>query len=219
MRRRDLLLGLALLGGATAAPAGQMPIYPKVRAGEQLQFPRDHGAHPDFRSEWWYITGWLTTLDKRSIGFQVTFFRTRPAIDSDNPSAFAPRQLLFAHAALADPALGRLRHAERIQRVGFGLAEASSLDTDITLDDWRLMRAPDGAFTTQVTSPSFRFTLTLTPTQPILLQGESGYSRKGPEPAQASYYYSLPHLKVGGLLDQGGGDQPVSGEAWLDREW
>jgi predicted secreted hydrolase len=219
MYRRDLLLGLALLGGAAAAPAGQMPIYPGVRAGERLQFPRDHGAHPDFRSEWWYVTGWLATLDQRSLGFQVTFFRTRPAIDADNPSAFAPRQVLFAHAALSDPAVGRLLHAERILRAGFGLAEASSQDTDITLDDWRLVRATDGRFATQVTSPSFRFTLALTPTQPILLQGDGGYSRKGPAPAQASYYYSLPHLVVAGTLDQGSGAQPVSGEAWLDREW
>ena len=80
-----------------------LPSYPDVRPGVALHFPADHGAHPDFRTEWWYITGWLDTEDGRQLGFQVTFFRMRPAADESNPSAFAAKQILFAHAALSDP--------------------------------------------------------------------------------------------------------------------
>ena len=88
-------------------------------------FPRDHGAHPDFRTEWWYVTGWLRS-DGVERGFQVTFFRHRPGMQEDNASAFAPKQLLFAHAAVSDAAHGRLRHDQRIAREGFDLAYAGS---------------------------------------------------------------------------------------------
>ena len=108
---RLLLLLLApLLLAATFAP---------VRPGVPLRFPADHGAHPEFRTEWWYVTGWLNTPQGKK-GFQITFFRTRPDLDTANPSSFVPRQVIFAHAALADPAHGKLRHAARIGRAGIG---------------------------------------------------------------------------------------------------
>ena len=120
-----------LVAALTMAAAPAIPPYPSVRPGTPIRFPTDHGAHPRFRTEWWYVTGWLRTADRRDLGFQVTFFRSRPPADSDNPSAFAPRQILFAHAALSDPAVGRLLHDQRIARQGFGLAQASTADTDI----------------------------------------------------------------------------------------
>jgi predicted secreted hydrolase len=217
--RRALRLALALAlaslaPGAKAAPPDYAPVLP----GRLLTFPADHGAHPLYRTEWWYVTGWLTTPDGPE-GFQVTFFRSRPAIDEANPSAFAARQVLFAHAALSDPKAGRLLHEQRIARQGFGLAQAATGDTDIVLDDWRLKRGTDGRFVTHAGGKAFALDLVFAPTQPPLPQGVAGYSQKGPLPSQASDYYSLPHLKVSGTVRRGARTITVAGEAWLDREW
>ena len=197
--------------------------YPIAKPGVVLSFPRDHGAHPEFRTEWWYVTGWLTLAggpksgDK--LGFQVTFFRTRPGIDEANPSRFAPAQVLFAHAALSDPAIGHLLQGERSARAGFGIAEAATTDADIILRDWYFRRRPDGGFITDVATPDFALSLAFDPTQAVLPQGESGYSRKGPDATDASVYYSMPHLSVSGTLTRNGTPAEVTGEAWLDREW
>lgn len=212
MTRAAALLAMFALGAAPVT-------YPPVRPGVALRFPADHGAHPAYRTEWWYVTGWLRTADGRDRGFQVTFFRTRPAVGDANPSRFAPRQLLFAHAALSDPALGRLLHGERAARAGFGLAEARVGDADVRIRDWRLLRRPDGRFAARVRADGFAFDLVMTPTQPPFAQGQGGYSRKGPRPGQASRYYSVPHLAVAGSVTQGGARVTVTGEAWLDREW
>ena len=206
---------LALLATAAAVPID----YPAVRPRPSLVFPRDHGAHPAFRTEWWYVTGWLRTADGRDLGFQVTFFRTRPPTDPRNTSRFAPTQVLFAHAALSDPAVGHLLHGERAARAGFGLAGATTGDADVRIGDWHLKRQPDGRFTTRVAAPDFTLALAFRPTQPVMPEGDGGYSRKGPQPDQASYYYSLPHMAVTGTVIRGGRSVPVTGEAWLDREW
>lgn len=209
---------LALMISVTAAVPAEID-YPTVRPGVPLAFPADHGAHPEFRTEWWYVTGWLKTEEGSDLGFQVTFFRSRPETDPTNPSRFAPSQVLFAHAALSDPEVGRLLHGERAARAGFGIADAAAGDAAITLRDWNLRRMPDGRFTTNVATPDFALALTFNPTQEIFLQGEEGYSQKGPDPDDASYYYSMPHLAVAGTLTQDGQALPVTGEAWLDREW
>ncbi|HEY9235974.1 MULTISPECIES: lipocalin-like domain-containing protein [Phenylobacterium] len=210
-----LILGLAALSPATA----QAPTYRAVVPGAAIRLPGDHGAHPDFRTEWWYVTGWLTTDGGEQLGFQVTFFRSRPGAGEDNPSAFAPRQILFAHAALSDPRNGKLLHGQRIARQGFGLAEASTKDMDLVIDDWTLRRRPDGRMVTAVRGEGFALDLGFQPTQPAILQGAGGYSRKGPAAGQASYYYSVPHLKVSGQIVRGGKRSKVTGSAWLDREW
>ncbi|MGE5792478.1 MAG: lipocalin-like domain-containing protein [Bacteroidota bacterium] len=213
MRRRAFLAApLALLARAAAAGG-----YPDVVPGRALEFPRDHGAHPAFRTEWWYVTGWLRA-GGREIGFQVTFFRSRPRIAEDSPSAFAPRQLVFAHAAIADPAVGRLLHDQRAARAGFGLAAAREDTTGVDLDDWLLALA-GGVYRTRIVGSEFAFELEFAPSQPILLQGEAGFSRKGPAPGQASYYYSRPHLAVTGTVARNGRRERVDGVAWLDHEW
>lgn len=194
------------------------PVFAPVRPGRPLSFPADHGAHPDFRTEWWYVTGWLQAQGQ-PIGFQITFFRIRTGADTRNPSAFAPTQVIFAHAAISDPAVGRLLHAQRIARAGFGLAQAKVDDMDLALDDWRLRRTAGGVLKASAGDQAFALDLSLAPTQPPLLQGEQGFSRKGPRPDQSSYYYSLPHLKVSGALTREGRRIPVTGEAWMDQEW
>ena len=127
--------------------------------------------------------------------------------------------MLFAHAALSDPKLGKLLHDERIARQGFGLADAKTGDTDVVLQDWSLKRLADGRFHTVAGGKDFALDLTFTPSQPVLPEGDNGFSRKGPQPADASRYFSIPHLKVSGALKRGARSAQVAGEAWLDREW
>ena len=197
---------------------GFRPIPPSCPASNSA-FPRTTARTPEFRTEWWYVTGWLEPADGPAFGFQVTFFRTRPSVDQDNPSAFAAKQVLFAHAAISDPASKRLLHDQRVARAGFGLAEASATDMDVVIDDWSLKRAPDDRIVAKVGGTEFTLDLAFRPTQPVLLQGEKGFSRKGPLPEQASHYYSLPHLEVSGTVQRGNRTVQVKGTAWLDREW
>ncbi len=186
-----------------------------------LVFPRDLGSHPDFAIEWWYITGRLRTVaqtEAREFGFQLTFFRSRVAGTQKLRSAFAAKQLLFAHAAVTDVGGKKLLHDQRIARAGFDVAKASELDTAVTLRDWSLTH-DNGRYQAEVKGEDFQYSLALTETQPLLLQGNQGLSRKGPDPAQASFYYSLPQLKTTGELKTGGQSWPVEGTAWLDHEW
>ncbi|HLX01723.1 MAG TPA: carotenoid 1,2-hydratase, partial [Trinickia sp.] len=186
-------------------------------------FPRDYGAHSSYRTEWWYVTGWLQSDAIASLGFEATLFRSRPALDDANPSRFAPNQLLFANVALSDPRAGSLQHDQRAARRGFGLADASETDTAVHIDDWSLERNADGRYRLNVATPRFTFAFTLQPTQPVLVNGAGGYSRKGPRPGEASYYYSEPWLQVDGVLTRGGhssgSEAHVRGQAWLDHEW
>jgi len=211
VRRRAFLLGL--LAAPLARAAGEEVRYPVVTPGRRLRFPRDHGAHPEYRTEWWYATGWLERAGT-PLGFQVTFFRARTPWRTENPSRFAPRQLMFAHAAIADPRAGRLRHDQRASREGFELAGADAGTTDAWIDDWRLWLDGD-TYRTRIRAREFSLSLALRAPGAPALQGEYGYSRKGPHPGQASYYYSRPQLAASGALD----GAPVRGTAWLDHEW
>ena len=192
--------------------------YPTVIAGQALSFPRDHGAHPDYRTEWWYLTGWLNPESDRPLGVQITFFRSRPGIAENNPSPFAARQLLFAHVAIADPRTGKLIHDQRAARVGFGMAGTATDTTNVWIDDWSLVLSGD-RYRARIKAKEFAIDLSFAPTQPVLLQGDAGFSRKGPRPAQASYYYSQPQLKIDGRISYRGAPLQVTGTAWLDHEW
>lgn len=196
------------------------PQFAPVLPGRALDFPADYGAHPQFKTEWWYVTGWLDTADRKPLGFQVTFFRSRTGQDDANPSAFAPKQLIIGHAALSDPAVGRLLHDQRSAREGFGLAYAKTGNTDLKLDDWRMRRGADGVYTVSIKSTELTLELRLAPGGPLLAQGERGFSRKGPHNEQASYYYSEPQLKVTGSAGRrGAAPRAVTGTAWFDHEW
>jgi predicted secreted hydrolase len=210
-----VLAGACLMDDALADP----PTFAPVTPGRPLDFPQDFGAHPGHRTEWWYVTGWLNTPDGKPLGFQVTFFRSRTAHDPRNPSAFAPKQLIIGHAALSDPAAGRLLHDQRSAREGFGLAWARTGNTDIKLEDWTMRRGADGRYRVAVRGAELAFDLALAPSQPVLPQGEAGFSRKGPRLEHASYYYSEPQLKVSGTVTRAGKPLQVQGTAWLDHEW
>lgn len=211
-----LLMTASLLASCMAA--AQTVAYEPVRPNRVLSFPQDHGAHPQFRTEWWYITGWASDARGNDFGVQVTFFRNRPGLQEDNPSAFAPRQLVFAHAAVSDPRLGRLRHDQRAARAGLGLANAGERNVQVQLADWSLELTPEG-YVARIPARDFQLSLTFKPTQPILLEGDAGFSRKGPGPGQASHYYSHPHLAIAGTITIEGKSLLVSGQAWLDHEW
>jgi predicted secreted hydrolase len=177
------------------------------------------------------VTGWLEDAGaagdagsgRAEWGFQITFFRTRTGIAA-SPSRFAAAQLVFAHAAVTVMDHQRLRHDQRIAREGFGIAGAAEGDTAVMLRDWRLTRdgpPSAGRYHARAASDSagFAFELELQATQPVLLQGDAGYSRKGPQPDEASHYYSEPQLALRGSLSLEGRPGAVTGKAWLDHEW
>ena len=222
-RRQLLAAGLSLPlwpGLALAQPAGDAAVSLAL-VKRPLQFPRDLGSHPDTAIEWWYVTGALQS-GQRALGFQLTFFRSRVPATQGMRSGFAAKQLFFAHAALSDVAGQRLLHDQRIARSsgagGVDLASASELDTDVRLRDWSLVRSA-GAYQARATGSDFALDLSLQETQPLLLQGDEGLSRKGPQSSQVSFYYSLPQLAVSGTVSLAGKSLPVTGRAWLDHEW
>lgn len=234
MRRRE---GLALLLGAAAAAVHGAERDDAIRRGRQLRFPQDHGAHPGARTEWWYLTGWLQVAGAAAgagprWGFQITFFRSRTGLAAELPGRFAARQLLFAHAALTELGTagqpGKHQHDQRIARWNgtdpTPRAHAALSDLDLALGGWTLQRQPQGAYVADVAAQGFALALQLQPTQPLLLQGEQGWSQKGPLSQQgsehASHYTSLPQLAVQGRVGQGGAATvAVQGRAWLDHEW
>jgi predicted secreted hydrolase len=161
-----------------------------------------------------------TRLTQADIGFQLTFFRSRPGNAEDLQSPLAARQILFAHAALTLPG-ERLLHSERAARANLGAAFSSS-DCDIHIGAWRMnreQRSTGEVLRLQMKSPQFSYDFTLTPSQPLLLQGDGGYSRKGHAAALASYYVSWPQLQVAGSLVFDGQRRAASGRAWFDHEW
>lgn len=214
LRRRVLALAL----GLAARPVHADVRYPDVLPGTPLAFPRDEGAHPAYRNEWWYVTGWLRIAKAGELGFQVTFFRNRPGVAESGTSRFAPKQLLFAHAAIADPERQRLTTDQRAAREGFGLASASVERTDVRIGDWSLVQRGEH-FTATIRARTFALDLAMEAQTPVLLQGDHGVSRKGPDPVDASYYYSRPQLVVSGTVALNERNASVSGVAWLDHEW
>ncbi len=227
--RRQWLLGASglLLLPAWAQTAAHIP--GSALTPRPLRFPRDHGTHNETRTEWWYLTGHAQNAAGRTFGFQVTFFRSR--VDAAQPlqSRLAAKQLLFAHAAITDLQGGALLHDQRIARWNGEQPTqpaqrtrgvfAREDDLQVVLRDWFVQREASGAYRTEVVGDEIAIAITASPTQAILLQGDQGFSRKGPEPSQASFYITHPQLAVQGALTLRGERFTVSGQAWLDHEW
>lgn len=207
------------LGGADAG-------FARALAPRPFAFPEDHGPHPDFRTEWWYYTGNLQTSAGRHFGFQLTFFRNAlaplPAGGRDgSASAWATRQLFLAHFALTDTAAGRFHTASRLTRQALGLAGAQARPFRVWVEDWSVEgEPPDGLpMRLRAAEGDVAIDLLLSAEKRPVLQGDRGLSRKGPEPGNASYYYSFTRMAARGTVRQGGESLPVSGQAWMDREW
>jgi predicted secreted hydrolase len=193
--------------------------FARVDAPRRLSFPEDHGPHPDFRTEWWYYTGNLKTASGRHVGFQLTFFRVALAPPTERrASAWATRQLYFAHFAVTDTQTGRFHAASRVSRGALELAGAEAAPFRVWVESWSAegagasprLRASDGDVAVD---------LELSATKPVVLHGDRGLSRKGAEPGNASLYYSYTRMPVEGTVRLGGETLAVSGEAWMDREW
>ena len=185
-------------------------------------FPDDHAAHPDFRNEWWYLTGNLETPEGNRIGYQLTLFRIALAPGSpDSQSAWATHQVWMGHVAVTDIAAADHRHAERYARGAAGLAGQSMQPFRVWLEDWQIRGDSDGSFpwTIDVDAGDFALQLTVDPAREPILQGDKGLSQKSAAPGNASYYYSITRLATDGEVRIGENTQAVSGMSWLDREW
>ena len=213
---------------STALGQGDLSGFARATAPRRFSFPADLGPHPEFRTEWWYYTGNLETAAGRHFGFQLTFFRTAlapppagGAAVAHDSSAWSTRQLYLAHFALTDTA-GRRFHAwGRLEREALGLAGARANPFRVWLEDWSAASDAPGGLPVRLHAAEggVALDLTLTSDKPVVLQGDRGLSRKGSEPGNASYYYSLSRLSARGTVSAGGETHPVSGLAWMDREW
>lgn len=203
--------------------------FRRVEGPAPVVFPGDHAAHPDYRHEWWYFTGSLDGPENERYGFQFTLFRfALPKTHARSPyglrypqlitesSAWHTDQIWMAHLALSDVAGKRFLSRERFARGALDLAGATTKQW--WLKDWRVTLV-DGGWRLHVSVSEFALELEMKPARPHVLQGERGYSRKGPEPGNASCYVSWTRLKTSGVLHFEGRRIPVEGLGWLDREW
>ncbi len=212
----------AVLGNLLFA-AGPIQEFRLATPGYQYEFPRDHGSHDDFRTEWWYYTGHLTARNGRQFGYQLTFFRRGIPRDQVKtlPSQWSVTQLYLAHFAISDLTGGQFHYAEKISRAGLGKAGAERDRLHVWIDQWsaelpaavpltQKLRAADGAIGVQ---------LALSPEKPLVMHGTGGISRKGPASGQASHYYSFTRLATTGTLSIGAEQFDVTGASWMDHEF
>ncbi len=200
--------------------------YLTVTGPCHLEFPRDHGSHPGYRTEWWYYTGNLNSKDGRPYGFQLTFFRhgiSPPGAEKQwpsQPSAWRTRQVYLAHAAISDISWQRHLKAEDVSRQALGLAGVKKKEekTIVFLKNWSA-EIGTVSHVLKVDADDFSFFLNLRPSKPMVLHGRGGYSLKGSTPERASCYYSFTDLKVKGNISVYGKLAAVTGSAWMDHEF
>ncbi len=196
--------------------------YQRAYQPRPFVFPADHGPHPEFRNEWWYVTGNLADATGREFGFQLTLFRIALApTASSADSAWRTHQVYMGHFALTDVAGNKHWGFERFSRDAVGLAGAQATPLRVWLEDWELAGAGSDPFPLRVRArqDDIAVDLTLDTAKPLVLQGERGLSQKSAEPGNASYYYSYTHLPTQGTVSLGGQAFTVGGASWLDREW
>lgn len=214
----------------SAGSSGSDEGFARALAPRTFAFPADHGPHPEFRTEWWYVTGNLATPEGRPFGFQWTIFRQALAPQvAARGSKWGTRDVYLGHFAVSNPSGERagFRSFERFRRGALGLAEAAAVPFRVGLDDWTLESVGPGATTWPARLRASAGTgeearaidLVLGEGVPPVLEGDRGLSKKGAAPGNASYYYSLPRMPARGEIRLGGQAFKVSGLAWLDREW
>ncbi|MDH5426990.1 MAG: carotenoid 1,2-hydratase [Nitrospirota bacterium] len=194
-----------------------------AKPGYTYVFPRDHGSHDQFQTEWWYFTGHVSGSDGRRFGYELTFFRR--GIDSphvwNNPSEWAMRHLYLAHFALTDEDADQFRVAEKMSRAGIHKAGAQSDVLDVWIDQWHVKAvSPDHRrFHLQAEAEDFSIDFTVESQKPPVMHGAHGVSAKGQEPGQASHYYSLTRLRTTGSVRVGRTTMAVNGMSWMDHEF
>ncbi len=220
---RWLAWGLAAALAAPGIVVAGSEGWLEVGGPPELALPRDHGAHPEYRTEWWYLTGLVESETGERFGFQLTFFRQglAPGLGGPGASALRARQVLAAHLAVADIGRQRFLHAERLRRADGGLAGFATDDLELWLDDWSLERRPDETLAARArdAEQAIGLELELRPGRDLVRHGDRGYSQKGPEPGNASAYLSWTRLLAAGRLEVGGRTIEVRGSAWFDHEW
>ena len=213
----------SLVPALLLALAAHAQEWERVLPGAQLSFPGDHGAHPDYRIEWWYVTGQVESTAGRRFGFQFTIFRRglQPGRGGPEESPLRARQVFAGHLAVTDIVNGRTLFAERLRRAGTPLARAGRADLDLVLEDWSMRRDDDGRplLSAGDATQAIGLELELVPRKPLVLHGQDGYSSKGGEAGNASAYVSWTRLATRGRLEVGGKEIEVSGEAWFDHEY
>jgi len=225
------LLAVACKPAPELAPAGDFTVlaqsaegYAQAQPGQALVFPRDHGAHPAYRIEWWYLTANLRDRDGREYGVQWTLFRSALATpDTPLPAnTWQTPQMYMAHFAITTPDGHRAfqRYARGGEHGGLAQAGATAEPFAAWLDDWSLRSSGPDWLPLQVQARQGQtgLHLRLDTRQPLVLQGDNGFSRKHPA-GGGSYYYSQPFLQAEGALELDGVAIDISGQAWLDREW
>jgi len=196
--------------------------FARAEGPRPLQFPADHGPHPDYQTEWWYYTGNLENSDGRHFGYQLTFFRRAlvpPAQRQDRSSNWATDQVYMAHFALTDVAGRRHQAFERFARGAAGLAGAQPVPYRVWLEDWSVEEVEPNVVRLHATQEDLALDLLLTDRKGPILQGDGGYSQKGPEPGNASYYYSQTRLETWGTVQVGDRLYQVDGLGWMDHEF
>src|SRR5262245_45469292 len=216
-----LLLGSIVSGGFVSA-SEQEKQFRAATEGYRYDFPRDHGAHEAFRTEWWYYTGRLAAKDGRQFGYQLTFFRR--GVPSEQvktlPSRWSITQLYLAHFAVTDLTKQHFRFAEKISRGALGKAGADTGGLRGWIDDWRIdspAATPEQRLSAK--NGDLAINLTLFPEKPPVVHGVGGVSRKGTEHAQASHYYSFTRLTTSGTVSVGNETIHVTGASWMDHEF
>ncbi len=219
--RRALCLLAFFLSTTSSVPAGDQG-WKSAEAGWRYVFPRDHGPHRGFKTEWWYATGNLTDEKGREYGFQLTFFRE--GINSGSlpkgSSRFRIKDLPFAHFALTDVNGRSFHYAQASSRGAYGEAGFGTPPGRMAwLNDWMIGQDDSGNIHLKAGNSGQAIDLTLSTDRPPLIQGKDGVSPKSTKPGHASHYYSLTRLKANGTLDVDGKSHPVSGLVWFDHEW
>jgi predicted secreted hydrolase len=213
----------ALQSQVLAAPAeGSTQGFAIADGSRPLRLPQDQGPHADFQTEWWYYTGNLDSADGRHFGYQLTFFRRAllpPQLVVQRPSDWATNQVYMAHFALTDVAANRYQAFERLSRGAAGLAGAQIDPYEVWLEDWQVSQVSTNTYQLQARQGGWAINLSLQDVKGFILQGDRGYSRKGPAQGQASYYYSLTRLQTQGKVTSGGVDYMVNGLSWMDHEF
>ena len=187
-------------------------------------FPADHGKHPGFRNEWWYLTGNVESESGRQFGYQVTFFanaiRSEENQHCEEENAWCTSHVWMGHAAISDVQNQQHYVNEIFSRESPGLAGVQSDPFRVWIQDWQIIStSSDFPWELEILAEDFALSLHLAPAKDPVLQGDDGLSQKNEEPGNASYYYSLTRIKTSGQISLDGELIPVSGESWLDREW
>jgi predicted secreted hydrolase len=182
-------------------------------------FPRDHGAHPEYKTEWWYFTGNLASEDGRRFGYQFTLFRQGLRPGERSPSRWSVRDVYFGHFAITDVNQRRFFHEEKIDRGALGTSRYSEAKMDLELDGWTITQVGEASFQIQAETKAIGINLLVEATKPMVLHGKKGLSQKGLEIGNASHYYAFTRMHSNGTLRVGQETIPVTGSSWFDHEF